>query len=196
MEENNVPLPPPLQPNKLSVTKVNISTEKLFGGIGLIFIFLSMIPFIGLLFWLIGYTLLTVGMYQLSKKLNNPAIFNNFLIAVVLSITSWIIAFMFGIISSISIASLSHMNSGIDVGMAIILITLYFVFLVVAYFYNKAYTLLALSTKHNLFRIASITMFIGVVTTIILIGFIVMFVGLLLLVIAFFTAPDEIEVVT
>lgn len=72
--------------------------------------------------------------------------------------------------------------------------TLYFIALVVAYFYNKSFTLLASITKHNLFKIASITTFIGVATTMILLGIVIVPVGLILLAIAFFTAPDEVEV--
>ncbi len=196
MENSNTMVPPPLPPENTSAsaTKVNISTEKLFGAIGLIFIFFSIIPLVGLLFWFAGYILLTIGMYQLSKRFNNPSLFNNFLIAVVLSILGWVIALVFGVIASLSVSSVSHTVSSADLGVTVAFMTLYFIFLVVAYFYNKVFTSLALITKHNLFKIASITMVAGVVTSIILVGFIIMFVGWLLLVIAFFTAPNEVEV--
>ncbi len=191
---NNISTPPPLPPNYPSTGKVNISTEKLFGGFGLIFILLSVIPFIGLVFWLIGFILLTMSMYQLSKRFNAPPLFNNFLIAVALSFLSWIIALVLGVIGSLSAASLSRVSSGADFGLMIAFLTLYFIALVVAYFYNKSFTLLASITKHNLFKIASITTFIGVATTMILLGIVIVPVGLILLAIAFFTAPDEVEV--
>jgi len=65
----------------------------------------------------------------------------------------------------------------------------------VAYYYKQAYDMLANALNHKLFSKGARLMFIGAITTIILVGFILLFVGWVMLAVAFFTAPEEVEVV-
>jgi len=55
--------------------------------------------------------------------------------------------------------------------------------------------MLANALNHKLFSKGARLMFIGAITTIILVGFILLFVGWVMLAVAFFTAPEEVEVV-
>jgi uncharacterized membrane protein len=51
------------------------------------------------------------------------------------------------------------------------------------------------ATAHNLFKIAGLLIFIGAITTILFgLGLLLMFVGYIVLAVAFFTAPNEVEV--
>ena len=63
--------------NNLPGNKVNISTQNLLGGIGLLISPLSAIPFLGVIFWIASGILLLVSFNQLSKTLNKPDMFKN-----------------------------------------------------------------------------------------------------------------------
>ena len=63
------------------------------------------------------------------------------------------------------------------------------------YFYKEAYEILAQATAHNLFRIGGLLLFIGAITLILFgLGALLMIVGNIVLTVAFFTAPNEVEV--
>ncbi len=181
------------------MVKVNISSPKMLGGIGMILSLLGAVPWIGILFIIIGYTMLTISIYQLSKILKNPKIFNMFIVALSLGFIGGIIAVVFGLISFISTYAFSGFRGegatvGLGFGFVIAIIIAYAIFIVAAYFYKQSYSLLAQAINHKMFNTAGLTMFIGAITMILLIGFIISFIGNILLIIAFFTAPDEVEV--
>ena len=93
-------------------------------------------------------------------------------------------------------------TSGLGFG-ALIVITVALIAIIVAYaifvfgFYlqKQAYEILAQATAHNLFKIAGLLMFIGAITTILFgLGLLLIIVGYIVLAVAFFTAPNEVEV--
>jgi Predicted membrane protein len=86
---------------------------------------------------------------------------------------------------------------------ALIVITVALIAIMVAYaifvfgFYlqKQAYEILAQATTHNLFKIAGLLLFIGAITTILFgLGVLLIIVGYIVLPVAFFTAPNEVEV--
>ncbi len=186
-----------MEENNPTYNKVNISTQKLLGGIGVILMLLGVLPFIGTALWIIGGILLILSIYQISNMIKKPEIFNKFIIGFVLGLSGWIIAIVFGLMSFMSVAVFSgfmYAWSGIGVGIISTMILFYFLFVGATYFYKEAYAMLGLAINHNLFKTAGLTMFIGAITIILFgIGGIVLFVGWILLAIAFFTAPDEVE---
>ncbi|AHE96790.1 hypothetical protein THERU_03715 [Thermocrinis ruber] len=71
----------------------------------------------------------------------------------------------------------------------------YAIFVFGFYLQKKAYEILAQATAHNLFKIAGLLMFIGAITTILFgLGILLIIVGYIVLAVAFFTAPKEVEV--
>jgi len=164
--------------NNLPGKKINISTQKLLGGIGLLISPLSAIPFLGVIFWIASGILLLVSFNQLSKTLNKPDMFKKYLTGFIIGFVSYIVLYVLGFIL-----------------LVFTLIPAYIVSIIVAYFYKQAYDMLANALNHKLFSKGAILMFIGAITTIILVGFILLFVGWIMLVVAFFTAPEEVEVV-
>ncbi|AEF19970.1 MULTISPECIES: DUF996 domain-containing protein [unclassified Hydrogenobaculum] len=177
--------------NNSSGNKVNISTQKMLGGIGAILILLSVVPGIGILFSIVGGVLLIVSIYQISNMLKKPAIFNKFIIGFVLGLIGWIIALFFGLLSFVGIVVFFSTGIGI---IAIILV--YILFIAATYFYKKAYSMLANALNHKLFSTAGLLMFIGAITIILFgLGAILLFIGWIILAVAFFTAPEEVEVV-
>jgi len=178
-----------MEQGNLPTQRVNISTQKMLGGIGYILVLLP-IP-------LAGYILVLISMYQLSNILRKPAIFQKALIGTILVLAGILIAFTFGLMAVI--ASLITMGNETDVavgiGVIVAIIIAYVIFVVAFYFYKEAYKILAQATAHNLFKIAGLLLFIGAITIILFgLGLLLMFVGYIVLAVAFFTAPNEVEV--
>jgi uncharacterized membrane protein len=84
---------------------------------------------------------------------------------------------------------------GLGIGVIFAIIVAYAIFVVAFYFYKEAYEILAQATAHNLFKIGGLLMFIGAITIILFgLGILLIIVSNIVLAVAFFTAPNEVEV--
>jgi Predicted membrane protein len=209
-----------IEQGNLPTRRVNISTQKMLGGIGSILILLGWMTGVGILFGIVGVVLWLISMYQLSNILGKPTIFQKILIGFVLNVAgiviafapfalTMVIAFPFGLLAKIVLFDLTR-DETLDVTLdiselgfgALIVIIVALIAIMVAYaifvfgFYlqKQAYEILAQAIAHNLFKIAGLLMFIGAITTILLLGLLLIIVGYIVLAVAFFTAPNEVEV--
>jgi len=155
--------------NNLPGNKVNISTQNLLGGIGAI---LEVVPLP-----IVGSVLLLVSFNKLSKTLNKPDMFKKYLTGFIIGFVGFIVLFVLFFILTL-----------------LVLIPAYILSIIVAYYYKQAFDMLANALNHKLFSTAGLLMFIGAITTIIGVGFILLFVGRIILAVAFFTAPEEVDV--
>jgi len=196
----------------------------MLGGIGSILILLGWMTGVGILFSIVGVVLWLISMYQLSNILGKPSIFQKVLIGFILNVAGIIIAFSpfalkmviafpFGLLAKILFLFLFNLTrdetldvtldtSGLGFG-ALIVITVALIAIIVAYaifvfgFYlqKQAYEILAQATAFNLFKIAGLLLFIGAITIILFgLGALLIIVGYIVLAVAFFTAPNEVEV--
>jgi len=189
--------------NNLPGNKINISTQKMLGGIGALLILLGVVPGIGTLLLIVGGVLLIVSIYQISNMLKKPAIFNKFIIGFVLGLSGWVIALFFGLLSFLGVFGLAGLLHayfaiaaifGMGIGIFFAIILVYILFIAATYFYKKAYSMLANALNHKLFSTAGLLMFIGAITIILFgLGAILLFIGWIILAVAFFTAPEEVE---
>jgi uncharacterized membrane protein len=171
----------------------------MLGGIGSILILLVFMPgTLATLLGIVGVVLWFISMYQLSNILRKPGIFKKVLIGFVLNIVGTVIAFAFGLMAGISLSAYFRGETGITSGLgllAVAIIVAYAISLAAFYFYKEAYDILAQATAHNLFKIAGLLMFIGAITIILFgLGLLLIIVGYIVLAVAFFTAPNEVEV--
>ncbi|MFZ8860784.1 MAG: DUF996 domain-containing protein [Thermocrinis sp.] len=187
----------------LPTRRVNIYTQKMLGGIGYILILMGWMPRIGTFLSLVGTALWFISMYQLSNILGKPSIFRKVSIFLILGITSMVTAFAFaimaGILAGISLSASVRGETGailrLGLGAAITIIATYAIIVVSAYFYKEAYDILAQATTQNLFKIGGLLMFIGAITIILFgLGLLLIVVSNIVLAVAFFTAPKEVEV--
>jgi uncharacterized membrane protein len=188
-----------MEQSNLPTQRVNISTQKMLGGIGSILMLLSWVPVIGIISSIVGFVLWLISMYQLSNILRKPSIFQKVLIGVILNIAGIVIAFAFGLMAGIlSFATMRDETGailGLGFGTVIAIIVTYAIIVVAFYFYKQAYEILASATTQNLFKIAGLLMFIGAIAIILFgLGGLLMLVGYIVLAVAFFTAPNEVEV--
>jgi uncharacterized membrane protein len=189
-----------MEQGNLPTQRVNISTQKMLGGIGSILILLVFMPgTVATLLGIVGVVLWFISIYQLSNILGKPSIFQKVLIGFVLSIAGAVIAFAFGLTAGIasftSIKGETGAILGLGLGVVVAIIVAYAISLAAFYLYKEAYDILAQATAHNLFKIAGLLMFIGAITTILFgLGLLLIFVGYIVLAVAFFTAPNEVDV--
>jgi len=152
----------------LPTSRVNISTQKMLGGIGSILILLSLVMEIEILFilFIVGFVLWLISIYQLSKKLEKPSIFQKVLIALILEVAATVLAFVLGALWE-GIKPYVSMGDEVlaDMGWVILvgIVAAYAIFVVSAYFYKQAFEILASTTAHNLFRVVGLLIFIGVI---------------------------------
>lgn len=189
-----------MEQGNLPTQRVNISAQKMLGGIGSILILLVFMPgTLATLLGIVGVVLWFISMYQLSNILRKPSIFQKVLIGFILNIGGMVIAFAFGLMAGIS--SLTSIRGetgaifGLGLGVIVAIIVAYAISLAAFHFYKEAYDILAQATAHNLFKIAGLLMFIGAITIILFgLGALLIIVGYIVLAVAFFTAPNEVEV--
>jgi uncharacterized membrane protein len=188
-----------MEQGNLPTQRVNISTQKMLGGIGYILILLSWMPRIGIFLSLVGFVLWLISMYQLSNILRKPSIFRKVLIGFILNIVGMVIAFAFGLMALIPLF-VSPKNEtgailGLGLGVVFAIVVAYATLVVSFYFYKEAYEILAQATNQNLFKIGGLLMFIGAIAIILFgLGGLLMLVGYIVLAVAFFTTPNEVEV--
>jgi len=189
-----------MKQGNLPTQRVNISTQKILGGIGSILILLVFTSEATLL-GIVGFVLWLISMYQLSNILRKPSIFQKVLIGFILSTVGMVIASTFAFGLTAGILSFAIMRDeadailGLGLGVVVAIIVAYVIFVVAFYFYKEAYKILAQAIAHNLFKIAGLLMFIGAITTILFgLGLLLIIVGNIVLAVAFFTAPNEVEV--
>ncbi len=188
-----------IEQGNLPTQRVNISTQKMLGGIGYILILLSWVPGIGIFLSLVGFVLWLISMYQLSNILRKPSIFKKVLIYFILVIAGSVIAFAFGLMALIPLFVSPKDEAGailgLGLGVVFAIVVAYATLVVSAYFYKEAYEILAQATAQNLFKIGGILFFIGAITIILFgLGFLLIIVSNVLLAVAFFTAPNEVDV--
>jgi len=199
-----------MEQDNLPTQRVNISTQKMLGGIGSILIaigwVLSWVPGMGVLLNIVGLAglvLWLISLYQLSNMLKKSDIFRKALIGSLFQIAGIVMAILFGAIVGAILGAVLYFLGGdriVDilgyaVGFIIGFIVTYPFNVIGSYFYKQAYDILALATAQNLFKTAGLLIFIGAITTILFgLGLLLMFVGYIVLAVAFFITPNEVEV--
>jgi len=181
---------------------------KIFGGIGALLSLLGFVPYVGPLLSIVGLILVFVAVKTISNITKDDEIFKNYLyhfimsiIAIVAIITIMIIGFGaaggFNWISSLQNANITDFNSfwqyfGSIVSACIISLVIAWILSIIgAIFLKRSYKAIAKHTDVHLFETTGTVYFIGAITSIIVIGLLILFVAKILEIIAYFSLPDE-----
>jgi uncharacterized membrane protein len=160
----------------------NLSQSKMLGGVGSILIF---IPFVSI----VGYILMIIAIRDISQDLKDKTIFNNVLIAAATGIVGAVAGaavIVFGAITGIFTAGISAFFGAIT-GLLIV-----WVFLIIsAVFLKRAYDSMSQELGVKMFGTAATLYLVGAVLTIVLVGFILLFVAEIMQAVAFFSIPDR-----
>ncbi|MCM8787516.1 MAG: DUF996 domain-containing protein, partial [Candidatus Omnitrophica bacterium] len=164
---------------------MDIKQIKYLGGIGATLVFFTIIPFVGFVANITGIVLMAIAFYQLANIINNKAIFNKFLIGLVLRMVGLIIAIYVGLIFGLSYffitnipltSVLSNIN-GAFLGIGVAILVWWILEIISANFYAKSYKLVGDYFNRYLFNLTANFLFWGAVTAIVLVGFILIFIS-------------------
>jgi uncharacterized membrane protein len=200
---------------------LDIQTSKTLGGVGALLLVISPLTFVagafGGLLGLVGLILVLIAMKGLSDHYMEAGIFNNSLYGVIISIIGVVVFLAALFVTAISFfsdylgvdlsAAFSDPTafSSIDwvniltfsdvmdfvTGIIISVVVLFIFAIIAAIFYRKSLTSLAERSGVGLFGTAGLLLLIGAVLTIIAIGFIIIWIALILLLVAFFQIKIE-----
>ena len=198
---------------------MTLQSNKTLGGVGALLMVIS--PFLvsgfTVVVGLVGLILVLIAVKGLSDHYNEPSIFNNSLYGVILSIvgvvvfvaTLFVIALSFfrnvlGVelstafsdptaFANIEWTEAMILDNLLDHVAALVgsLVVLFVFILVSAIFYRKSLTTLAEKTGVGRFGTAGLLILIGAVLTIIVVGFLLIWVAEILLIVAFFQIREE-----
>ncbi|MCX7796642.1 MAG: DUF996 domain-containing protein [bacterium] len=171
--------------------------EKFLGGIGAILYVLGFIPNIGIYLEIIGLILILVAISKLAKRFNNREIYSKFLIGFIAGVISAILIFIsvgvliieiLGEITGMASESTLSKMSG---SFILMLIAVYVLSILSAYNWRKSFNIISSYTNIGQFNTAGNLLFWGAITSIILVGILIAFIGSIFLAVAFFNLPEK-----
>jgi uncharacterized membrane protein len=158
-----------------------LSDAKVLGGIGSI---LEIIPFVSI----IGYILVLISIKFISDEVHDGSIFSDMIIAVVAGIAGAAIGGFILVFSGI----FSVFTAGISAifGVLTFLAIVWIVLVVSSIFVRRAFNNIATKLNVGTFRTAGTLYFVGALLTIILVGFLILFVAYIVQIVAFFSIQE------
>jgi len=186
-----------------------LSNVKTIGKVGALLTLLGgFIPFIGPIIGIVGFVLVLIAVKSISELVKDKDIFRNYLIDFILSIISIIMILAIMIIGFIKVGGFTWITSLQDINIQdlstfwdyfggiiayaiMALIVGWILWVIGAIYLRRSYNSIAKHTNVSLFRTTGTVYLIGAITTIILIGFVILFVARIIEVIAYFSLPDE-----
>jgi len=170
---------------------------KILGGIGSILIVLGIIPYIGVLFSIVGFVSLLIAVKQFSDQYKDENIFRNFLTGFIINLIGMIIAIIAAVSTFIPFASLTNLDKdtalgiGAILGISVALLVFYITSVISGLMFKKAFDSMSKFTNNDLFSWAGSLIFWGSIAVIILLGGILIWIGWILAAIAFFTTETK-----
>lgn len=187
---------------------MDIQTSRLLGILGAIFMVLIIIPQIGGLLMLLGIIFLLIALKGYADTYKENSIFENALYTIVFEIIGAVVFIAillfvaFGFLSTLGITNITDFASwqAVDwqeavnianilpfIAQIIIALVVLFAFTIfAALYFRKSMNALSTKTGVHLFHTTGTVFFVGAVLTIILIGFLIIWVSFVLLVISFY----------
>ncbi|MHB8567526.1 MAG: DUF996 domain-containing protein [Nitrososphaerales archaeon] len=180
----------------------SLSQAKTLGGIGSILLLLTFVPTAGVVLGIVGFILTLIAVKNISDAVVDASIFKNMLISVILSIVGLVVGFLvvfsaiFSLVGLRSLGTSGTVTPSAGVMAAVIsilvgLVVVWIFYFISAFFLRKSYNGIASKLNVGMFRTAGLLYLIGAALTIILVGFILIFVAQILLIVAFFSIPDQ-----
>lgn len=189
---------------------MTLETTKILGGIGAVLMLISPIGMQTGIVGIAGIILVLIAISRLAYHYKEPGIFNNAIYGIITAIAG--VAISIGIIA---IAAFDLIRTlGLDINwtdptilqridwqaiftwetfapyiiiIVLSLVMLFILFVVASIFLRRSFSLLGEKTGVHAFKTAGFLIFIGAILTIIAVGFLIMWIALIFLAIAFFS---------
>lgn len=168
---------------------LSLDVAKVLGVVGTVTNIVA--PFIDPLLWLLGFVLLLTAVYGVSKAVGVPEIFRDYVVAFVTVVAGILVASLAGFSFKVTI---THGEPGLIrlLVSAILVIAILWAFLVAsAIFIRRSYRRMARSLNHRFFSVVGTVYLAGAVLTIAAIGFLILFVGMVIELVAWATLPTS-----
>jgi uncharacterized membrane protein len=178
--------------------------------VGSILVLLTAVPGVGAALGIIGFILILVAIKNISDVVADKSIFNNMILAVVLAIAgiaAGTLVVIGSVLSFIGLNNLTNLGpnfnpSTVPVGDWVALVgtiiaglaVVWVMLLASAIFVRRSYGSIASKLNVGKFRTAGLVYLIGAATTIILVGFLLLFVAQILLAVAFFSIDERVSI--
>ncbi|MBU0496596.1 MAG: DUF996 domain-containing protein [Candidatus Thermoplasmatota archaeon] len=190
----------------------SFQTAKILGGIGALLTLIGVfVPSSFGILSFVGFIMVFIAVKMIADATKEKSIFDNYLYAFVAGIIA-IVAFLAIIL--ITLASVGGISFFMDIQnfaysdpMAIFsylqpvlfgalagLLVFWIIAVVASLFIRKSYNMIAEKTQVKWFATAGLLFFIGTITAIILIGFLILIIGVILEIVAFFSLPEQLSV--
>jgi uncharacterized membrane protein len=180
----------------------SLSQAKTLGGVGSILVLLGAVPSVGFILAIVGFILILVAVKNVSESVHEPAIFNDMIIAVLLTIVGLVV---FGVIvvaaifSFLSLGNIGTVTPGTvppgvlgAIGLLIVgLVVVWVFYLVSAIFLRRSYDKIGMRLNVNMFHTTGLLYLIGAALTIVIVGFLIILIAEILQIVAFFSIPDQ-----
>ncbi len=169
---------------------------KMLGGIGAILSLLSFVPRVGTVLAIAGLVLVLVAVKYISDIVNEPKIFKDVLMAVIIEIVGVVLSFTVVFTAFLGPAFWASITRPRAVTLTVAgagilgLVALWACLLVRAVLIKRAYERIAELTKVDLFKTTGLLYLIGAVLTIIIVGLPVTLVAKILEAVSFFSLPE------
>ena len=193
---------------------VVLSNAKIFGGIGALLMLIGgFIPYGGPVVSILGLVFIFIAVKTISDLTKDKDIFSNYLmhfifgiLTIVAIVVIMLIAFGaaggFTWFSSLETAEITDFESFWDnfsellVGCVLALVVGWILSIIAAIYLRRSYNSIADHTKVKLFKTTGTVYFIGAITTIILIGLLIILIARIIEIIAYFSLPDKLPAKT
>ena len=187
----------------------SLSQAKTLGGVGAILLLLGAVPSVGPLLSIAGFILVLVAVKYVADAVQNRAIFNNMIISVITGIIGLVVFFVL-VLSAFAAfiglppppgffqlfePGLEGIGADVLAFLAVIIIGLvimWIFFIISAVFLRKSFNTIASTLNVRMFGTAALVNLIGAVLLVILVGFALIIVAEILMVVAFFSIPEQV----
>ncbi|MCK4365242.1 MAG: DUF996 domain-containing protein [Thermoplasmatales archaeon] len=183
----------------------NIGNAKVLGGIGAILALIGgfVTPFLSI----VGFILVLIAVKYIADAVNDGKIFSNYLISFLLNIISVVVLFVviflalggFSFFAAISSGGVTDPTAFINnLGAMLMLciagfIIFYIINVISALYLKKSFDSIAAHTRVDMFKTTGMVYFIGAILVIIVFGYFIIFIAEILMIIAFFSLPDNLQ---
>jgi uncharacterized membrane protein len=182
-----------------------LGEARTLGGVGSLLVLLAFVPYAGPALAIAGFILILIAVKYISDHLQDKAIFNNMVIAALAGVLGVVVAVLIIFASILSYVGLHPFaGTSIDVppplsrgvfgllaAILLALLVMWALYLVSAVYLRRSFDSIAAKLNVNLFGTAALLYLLGAVLTIILIGFLLIFIAEILQLLAFFSIAEQ-----
>lgn len=171
---------------------MELEVAKYIGAVGSLLMVLSVMPIAGPYLFIMGAILVLIGIRAYSDASGAPGVFRNVMIAVLLAIVGSTLALVLGVMGAmIAFSSMTinpmRLSSALVLSVLGVIIAIWSIAIIASIFVRRGFSRLASLTGVKLFDTTALLYLIGSLLAIVLVGFVVIWVGFVLQTVAFFS---------